>query len=179
MPVPSRSRALPLRISAPARAGALTTAILLAWACQAGAEGMPSEETLVPVITPQGVTILTELADTSEKRARGLMFRKSLAGDRGMLFIFPEPQPWTFWMKNTRIALDIVWIDRHKKVVHVERNVPGCTRSDDGCPHYQPNDDALYVLELAAGGADALKLHRGAKLQFHLPTSEGRPRPSP
>jgi uncharacterized membrane protein (UPF0127 family) len=129
----------------------------------------PPEEGLVTVTTPQGGTILAEVADTTEKRARGLMYRESLAKDRGMLFTFPEPQQWTFWMKNTRIALDIIWMDGNKKIVHVERNVPGCSRNDEGCPQYQPNNDALYVLEVAAGVADALKLQRGTKLQFRIP----------
>jgi uncharacterized membrane protein (UPF0127 family) len=110
-----------------------------------------------------------------------MMFRESLPEDRGMLFTFPEPQHWTFWMKNTRLALDIIWMDRDKKIVHVERNVPGCNRSDDGCPQYQPNENALYVLELAAGRADTLKLQRGATLRFRVPhpVSDQRARPSP
>jgi len=109
------------------------------------------------------------------------MFRDSLPEDRGMLFTFPEPQHWTFWMKNMRLALDIIWMDRDKKIVHVEGNVPACNRSDDGCPQYQPNENALYVLELAAGRADTLKLHRGAKLRFQVshPVSDQRPRTSP
>jgi len=160
-----------------------TTIIVLTAPLQAraGSEGPPPEQGLVPVTTPRGVTILAEVADTTEKRARGLMFRDSLPEDRGMLFTFPEPQHWTFWMKNTRIALDIIWMDREKKIVHVERNVPGCNRSDDGCPQYQPNETALYVLELAAGRADRLQLERGTKLRFQLPpaVSDQRPRPSP
>ncbi|MBM4134744.1 MAG: DUF192 domain-containing protein [Nitrospira sp.] len=139
---------------------------------QALAAGAPSkgpEEPVVSVTTPQKDTILAELADTTEKRARGLMFRPSLPQDRGMLFIFPDPQQWTFWMKNTKIPLDIIWMDQQKRIVYIERNVPGCSRSDDGCPQYQPIHDALYVLEVAAGMADALKLQRGVKLQFQLP----------
>lgn len=147
--------------------------VLCAGASQTPASGAPGkgpEEPVVPITTPQKDTILAELADTTEKRARGLMFRQSLAQDRGMLFIFPEPQPWTFWMKNTKIPLDIIWMDQQKRIVYIERNVPGCGRSDDGCPQYQPIYDALYVLEVAAGMADALKLQRGAKLQFQLPS---------
>jgi hypothetical protein len=131
--------------------------------------GKQAEGPLVVVTTPQGSTILAELADTTERRARGLMFRESLPRDRGMLFTFPEPQHWTFWMKNTRIPLDIIWLDRNKKIVHIERNVPGCSRTDEGCPQYQPNDEALYVLEVAAGVADVLKLQRGSTLKFQIP----------
>lgn len=125
---------------------------------------------LLPIVTPNGATIYAEIADTTEKRAKGLMYRETLAKDRGMLFTFAEPQLWTFWMKNTRISLDIVWMDGKKRVVHIERNVPTCSRADDGCPQYQPNDNALYVLELAAGMADALKLQRGSILKFQTPS---------
>ncbi len=137
----------------------------------AESEHPSSNETLVAITTPQGVTIQAELADSTEKRARGLMFRDSLPQDRGMLFTFPEQQEWSFWMKNTRIPLDILWMDKNRKIVHVEHNVPICTRTDDGCPNYQPNDPALYVLELAAGAAESLKLQRGVKLQFQMPAA--------
>jgi hypothetical protein len=95
-----------------------------------------------------------------------------------MLFTFAEPQQWSFWMKNTRIPLDIIWMDGRKKIVHIERRVPTCSRTDEGCPQYQPNENALYVLELAAGSADALKLERGAMLRFKLPWDPRAPRPS-
>lgn len=136
--------------------------------------GVASESGLVTVTTPRKEVILVELADTAEKRARGLMFRDSLPKDRGMLFIFSEPQHWAFWMKNTRIALDIIWMDGQKRIVYVERNVPGCSRTDDGCPQYQPTHEAMYVLEVAAGMAEALQLQRGVKLQFQVPSSTGR-----
>jgi uncharacterized membrane protein (UPF0127 family) len=128
-----------------------------------------SEESLVAITTPAGATILAELADTAEKRAKGLMFRDSLPKNRGMLFTFAEAQPWTFWMKNTRLSLDIIWMDGTKTIVHIEPNVPSCHRTDDGCPQYQPNDKAMYVLELGAGAAESFHLRRGSKLKFRLP----------
>jgi uncharacterized protein len=131
--------------------------------------GQQAEGPMIVVTTPQGSTIHAELADTTERRAKGLMFRDSLARDRGMLFTFPAAEHWTFWMKNTRIALDIIWLDQDKKIVHIERNVPGCGRTDNGCPQYSPNEEALYVLEVSAGVADVLKLQRGGKLQFRVP----------
>jgi uncharacterized membrane protein (UPF0127 family) len=146
-------------------------------ACHAHA-GKPSEGPLIVVTTPQGGIVRAELADTTERRAKGLMFRDALAKDRGMLFTFPKAEHWTFWMKNTRIALDIIWLDGSKKIVHIERNVPGCSRTDDGCPQYSPNEEALYVLEVAAGVADGLKLQRGSQLRFQVPghTAPAQPR---
>lgn len=129
-----------------------------------------AQDSLIQISTPTGATIQAEIADTTEKRAKGLMYRDSLAKDRGMLFTFAEPQMWTFWMKNTRISLDIIWMDGKKRIVHIERNVPACPRTDDGCPQYQPNENALYVLELAAGVADALQLQRGSVLKFQAPS---------
>ena len=124
---------------------------------------------LVQVQLPGGVIIHAEIADTARKRAEGLMYRDHLARDRGMLFVFDQAQPWTFWMKNTRIPLDIIWMNEKKQIIHIARNVPICTRTDDSCPQYQPNDPATYVLELGGGEADRLKLDKGTKLQFKAP----------
>ena len=144
---------------------------LIAWEASAGSEQTRLPSTFIPITTPHGVTIQAELADTTQKRATGLMFRESLSKNHGMLFAFAEEQEWSFWMKNTRIPLDIIWMNKNKKIVHVERHVPICTRTDDGCPNYQPNAPAMYVLELAAGTADVLKLQRGISLQFAIPPS--------
>ncbi|HSB43642.1 MAG TPA: DUF192 domain-containing protein [Nitrospira sp.] len=143
-------------------AGFLSLSIFLA-------SGVQAEDGLIQVQLPGGVTIHAEVADTPKKRAEGLMYRERLAKDRGMLFTFGQAQPWTFWMKNTKIPLDIIWMNEKKQIIHIARNVPICTRTDDSCPQYQPNDPALYVLELGGGEADRLKLEKGAKLQFRVP----------
>lgn len=131
--------------------------------------GAPDLE-LISIRTPSGITIRAEIADTPRKRAHGLMYREHLEKDHGMLFFFSEPQAWSFWMKNTRIALDLIWLDEKKRVTHIERNVPICTRSDDSCPQYRPNsDDAVYVLEIAGGTVDGYKIDKGTKLQFGQP----------
>ena len=124
---------------------------------------------LIPVQTPSGTVIQAEIADTPQKRATGLMYRDHLKKDHGMLFVFDQPQEWTFWMKNTKIALDLIWMDEKKRVIHIERSVPICTRTDESCPQYRPNDGALFVLELAAGTVDGLKIEKGTKLQFANP----------
>ena len=129
-------------------------------------EAAAGTEFLLPIRTPSGTTIQAELADTPQKRAIGLMYREALPENHGMLFIFGEAQPWTFWMKNTRMPLDIIWLNEQKTIVHIEANAPICTRTDNGCPQYQSNEPAMYVLELVGGRAQALKLQKGMKLQF-------------
>ncbi|MGE0644127.1 MAG: DUF192 domain-containing protein [Nitrospira sp.] len=125
---------------------------------------------LISIGTPAGITIRAEIADTPPKRAYGLMYRESLKKDHGMLFFFSEPQAWTFWMKNTKIALDLIWLDEKKRVTHIERNVPICTKRDDSCPQYRPNSaDAVYVLEIAGGTVDGYKIEKGTRLQFGQP----------
>jgi uncharacterized protein len=128
-----------------------------------------ADDGLIAIHLPGGVIIQAEIADTMKKRAEGLMYREHLPKDRGMLFTFEQAQPWTFWMKNTKIPLDIIWMNEKKQIIHIAQNVPVCTRTDDGCPQYQPNDPAMYVLELGGGEAERLKLEKGSRLQFRLP----------
>jgi len=121
----------------------------------------------VKVAYPNGTRILVELADTPRKRARGLMFREHLAADKGMLFVFEQAAMWSFWMKDTKVALDILWLGPDKRIVHVEENIPGCI--EEPCPLYQSNKDAMYVLEVPAGSVKREKLAKGMKLEFDLP----------
>jgi uncharacterized membrane protein (UPF0127 family) len=143
--------------------------LLLLFPCSTQAGTDQALSGLIPITLPGGAIIHAELADTPQKRAEGLMYRTHLGADRGMLFTFLQAQAWTFWMKNTKIPLDIIWMNEKKQVIHIEPNVPICTRTDDSCPQYRPNDEALYVLELAGGRAESLKLQRGSKLQFRVP----------
>lgn len=136
--------------------------------------GMPTSNAadgeLIPIQTPSGITIHAEIADTPLKRSVGLMYRDHLKKDHGMLFFFSQPQAWSFWMKNTKIALDLIWLDANKRVTHIERNVPTCTKTDDSCPQYRPNsDDAIYVLEIAGGTVERYKIEKGTKLLFGHP----------
>lgn len=162
----------PLRRSSARRLATWITVVISAMttpliAVSAGPERPP--DVIIPIKTPRGVVIYAELADTPIKRSQGLMFRETLPADRGMLFTFGDTQAWSFWMKNTKLPLDIIWLDPKKKIVHIERNVPVCTKTDDTCPQYRPNDGAMFVLEINGGRADALDLQGGKKLEFKLP----------
>ena len=92
------------------------------------------------------------------------MFREELDSNEGMLFIFNDEAAYSFWMKNTLIPLDIIWLNRGKEVVFISKNVQLC--ENDSCPLISSNKKALYVLELNAGMADKIGLNVGDKMRF-------------
>lgn len=106
-----------------------------------------------------------EVADDDAERARGLMFRDQLAPGTGMIFLHEREEPQAYWMKNTKIALDILYFDSARKLVAQQRDVPPCS-AGNACPPYPSNAPARYVLELNAGEAAKLKLQNGAELKF-------------
>ena len=131
----------------------------------AAATPPPMNATSGPHITlPDGFTVAVEIAADDETRAQGLMFRDQVREGTGMLFLFPKTGDYPFWMKNTLIPLDMIWIDENHKVVHVTSDVPPCKA--DPCPSYPPNAPARYVLELAAGVAKQHRVVTGATLPF-------------
>ena len=103
-----------------------------------------------------------EIADTPEKHARGLMFRRCLKPGYGMLFIFPDEEIRSFWMKNTLIPLDMIFLNGDKQVVDLHGSVPPCRR--DPCPSTTSAFPARYVLEIAGGLAKKLNLKIGDKI---------------
>lgn len=112
-----------------------------------------------------GQRYAVEIAADDAARARGLMFRDALPQDRGMLFIHEREEPQAYWMKNTRIALDILYFDAQRRLVTQQRDVPPCALGN-GCPSYPSRAPALYVLELNAGEAARIGLEDGASLQL-------------
>lgn len=109
-----------------------------------------------------------EIADSAEERQRGLMWREQMDVQAGMLFIFPTSAPWrTFWMKNTYIPLDIIWLDSAYTVVYQEEHVPPCTTPS--CPSYGPQEEiSQYVLELNAGQISRLASEVGDIITIHM-----------
>ena len=112
-----------------------------------------------------GKRYAVEVADDNEERARGLMFRDELPADHGMLFVHDREEPLAYWMKNTKIPLDILYFDTQRRLVAQQRDVPPCTLGD-GCPPYPSQAPARYVLELNAGQAEQLKLQVGDELRL-------------
>lgn len=104
-------------------------------------------------------TYKVEVADEKEERNKGLMNRESLEEDKGMIFVYEEEIKPAFWMKNTLIPLDMVFMDKDLKVVDYFVNVPPCEA--DPCAHYIPNNNAQYIVELNAGQVGKMGLQRG------------------
>ena len=132
---------------------------LMLISCVACSAGEPSVELA-------GKTFRVEVADSSEEQALGLMFRDSMPADEGMIFIFPNEAPRSFWMKNTRIPLDIMYFDKDLKLVSISADTPPCKVSR--CPSYPSIAPAQYVLELNAGMAASLGVGVGDKLTLNL-----------
>lgn len=127
-------------------------------------------------VTPDGTRVHLELALTDEEKQLGLMFRDTLLSDHGMLFIFDVDGPLEFWMKNTFVPLDFVWLSAAGEVVDVRAGVQPC-RSDP-CPSYASGTPARAVLEVNAGFAAAHGVRPGELLKFQnvpgFPVSGGR-----
>lgn len=124
--------------------------------------GLMGAENRFITIFVQSKPFNTEIADTAEKHARGLMFRTQIKADYGMLFVFAEEEIRSFWMKNTLIPLDMIFLNNEKQVIDLFCSVPPC-RSDP-CPSYTSALPARYVLEIAGGTAKRLKLKIGDKI---------------
>jgi uncharacterized membrane protein (UPF0127 family) len=117
------------------------------------------------VVFPDGTAIHVEIASDDPTREQGLMYRDVLPADRGMIFMFPQNGTYPFWMKNTLIPLDMIWIDETKKVNFVASDVPPCKA--DPCPSFGSTTIASrYVLETAAGVAKKHNVVPGSVLRF-------------
>ena len=116
------------------------------------------------VLMPSGkdpITVDVEIARTPEERQRGLMYRKHLAPNQGMLFLFEKTDHLSFWMRNTYIPLDMVFIEPGMRVLGIVENTTPL--SDKSC---RVPGESQYVLEVNAGFSRAHGLKRGDKVQF-------------
>ncbi len=116
------------------------------------------------VVTHSGIEIPVEISDTVEKRSLGLGKRDQLQTDWGMLFVFEKRAKHTFWMKDMRFPIDIIWLDNHK-IIHILSNVkpeePGVR-----LPKLKPAGVANFVLEIEAGKSKLLNLQVGQRVQY-------------
>ena len=106
-----------------------------------------------------------ELAETNEEKTKGLMFVENLDDNRGMLFVYDEEGEHSFWMKNTLIPLDIIWINSENEVVYIAHNTEPCSET---CEPINPGSNAKYVLEINGGKAVEIELGIGGKIEFRI-----------
>lgn len=136
--------------------------------CASGTDG---ETVLVRIKNTAGEVhhLRVEVAATPEARARGLMARDTLAPDAGMLFLYQGPQPGNagFWMYNTRIPLDIAFLDGDGRIVAIHNMDPCPHAEKQRCPVYRPRVAYTAALEVNGGYFSARAIHPGDRVIFN------------
>jgi uncharacterized protein len=135
---------------------------IAAGACSHTTEAARRGEPEVVLLTRAGEQhVKVEIARSEPEKQHGLMYRQKLEPGRGMIFLWPQPEPLKFWMKNTYIPLDMIFIGGDKHVVYVEENAEPLTTSTRG-----PDEDSQFVLEVPGGWARAHGVERGVAVKF-------------
>jgi uncharacterized protein len=117
-------------------------------------------------VSINGKKIKVEIADTETRMERGLMHRTSLNENSGMLFVYPDPEIRSFWMKNMLIPLDIIFIGGDFRIVDIKRDFLPC--SGDVCLSYVSNSAAKYVLEVNSGFSEKNNLTVGESVEIQI-----------
>lgn len=112
------------------------------------------------------VTLAIEIADTTETRSYGLMFRRTLAENAGMLFVFEQDGKWGFWMKNTLIPLSIAFIDSRWRLLEIQDMAVVADSQAASIPVYEPGAPYRYALEVNQGYFQRRGITAGARLEF-------------
>ena len=118
------------------------------------------------VTLPVGQVIKAESMVDATDMLRGMMFRPSIAPDHGMLFLHRGAGHYSYWMYQTLIPLDMIFMDSSKRIVELVPNAPPCKTSSSQCPKYGGHEEAQYVLELGGGMAQKYNLRVGDYLTF-------------
>jgi uncharacterized protein len=125
-------------------------------------------EKKVPLKFPKGKPITVDVADTPSTRETGLMCVTKMPKDYGMLFVFPNEMGLGFWMKNTLVSLDILWIGADKRVNNIAPRLKASKTDTPDDKVARAGGRGMYVLELAAGEAKRRGLKVGDKLEFDV-----------
>ncbi|MEN6608211.1 MAG: DUF192 domain-containing protein, partial [Bryobacteraceae bacterium] len=115
---------------------------------------------------PNGKKIRAEVMINPTDMMRGMMFRDSIAPNRGMLFIHSSLEPHRYWMFQVKIPLDIIWMDENRRIVEISANTPPCQTGASDCQQYGGAAPSLYVLEVGGGVAAKHNLRVGQQLSF-------------
>ena len=112
-------------------------------------------------------TIKVILAETPTEQSKGLAIKDSMNENEGMFFIFDTPQKYSFWMKDMKFPIDIIWIDTTGKIVHIEKNLQPCIFLLP-CASYSPDIDSLYVLEVVSNFTNKYNIKIGDKIESNF-----------
>lgn len=126
----------------------------------------PSEESELLEVQIEGKDVVFKLekAEDQTEWATGLMNRSQMAPLRGMIFIFPDSEIRSFWMRNTYIPLDMIFVDQNKRVINIEKNAEPLNEG----PRYTSSSPAKYVIELNAGITSEYDIVSGDQLVFKI-----------
>ncbi len=157
-----------IAIVAAAAAGIIAGSVLLVIPAVSVRGVTPSDNGYGQVnVTVKDVKLVADIAATSDQRSKGLSVKDTLNENEGMLFVFSAEREHSFWMKNMKVPIDIIWLDNEQKVVHVEHSLDPCIPASF-CPTYQPDGNSLYVLETVAGFAQKYNVTDNTYVDFQL-----------
>lgn len=128
---------------------------------QPTSENTNSSKTDTITVSVNSTDLTLQIASTDQQRAQGLMFVQELQANHGMIFVFPETQILSFWMKNTLIPLDLIFLDEDFQIVDLKSNFQPChitNPNSEICPSYSSKLPAKYVIELNTGSIQTLNL---------------------
>ena len=131
---------------------------------------IPSDRYLKAAVSMHGFNgfkLIADLAVTQDQQIKGLAIRNDINEREGMLFIFQHPSRQSFWMKDMKFPIDIIWLNANRSVVYIVSNLEPCPIRGY-CPGYLPNSDSLYVLETSAGFSERHNVRVGTQINFHL-----------
>ena len=118
-------------------------------------------------VSIDGLQLSAEIPTTRELMAKGLAVKNELRENESMLFVYEEPSRHSFWMKDMRFPIDIMWVDSNGRIVHIEEKLEPCPFAPV-CPSYAPNADSQYVLETVSGFAQRHNIDLGTYIKFDL-----------
>jgi uncharacterized membrane protein (UPF0127 family) len=128
---------------------------------------IPANRYLKAVVSVNDFKLIADLALTQDQQTKGLAIKNHINESEGMLFVFQHPSIQSFWMKDMKFPIDIIWLDANRSVVYIAPNLQPCP-SQGNCPGYVPNKDSLYVLEVTAGFSHRHDVTVGTKTNFQL-----------
>ena len=131
------------------------------------AQTQQQEQNKTALVSLGGVNVTASLSTTPDSQSKGLSIKDSLNEKEGMLFIFESPQKYSFWMKDMKFPIDIIWINSTGKIVHIEKNLSPCYLLLP-CPSYAPNNDSLYVLEVVSNFTNKFGVSVGDSVESEI-----------